>query len=152
MQGAEKVIEYLGRYVHKTGISDQDLVDFDDRTGIFRYRDRQDHRRKTITLPAHKFLRRFLQAVPPKGLNRVQAFGLPHPAHRDMLQRLQLSLTPRQRPDLPTLEPGTRPRSLCPHCGQGSLGLMRRLYPAECVALANVLDADSVVPPARAPP
>jgi Putative transposase len=46
----------------------------------FRYKDSRDHRRKTMTLPAHEFLRRFLQHVPPKGLHRVRAFGLIHPA------------------------------------------------------------------------
>ncbi|WP_437644355.1 IS91 family transposase [Sorangium sp. So ce362] len=153
VQGAEKVLEYLGRYVHRTAISDQGLVGFDDRTVTFRYRDSRDHRRKTMTLPAHEFLRRFLQHVPPKGLHRVRAFGLLHPAHRDTLQRLQLLLAPRQRPESSTPGPRTPPRRLCPHCGQGSLSLVRRLSPAECVALANALAAESTVqPPARAPP
>ncbi|WP_437915619.1 IS91 family transposase [Sorangium sp. So ce302] len=152
VQGAEKVLEYLGRYVHRTAISDQGLVGFDDRTVRFRYRDSRDHRRKTMTLPAHEFLRRFLQHVPPKGLHRVRAFGLLHPAHRDTLQLLQLLLTPRQRSDSPTPGPRTRPRLSCPHCGEGSLGLVRRLSPAECIALANALAGDSLVhPPARAP-
>ncbi|XXS91253.1 transposase [Sorangium sp. So ce362] len=152
VQGVEKVLEYLGRYVHKTAISDQGLVGFDDRTVTFRYRDSRDHRRRTMTLPAHEFLRRFLQHVPPKGLHRVCAFGLLHPAHRDTLQRLQLLLAPRH-PDSFTPGPRTRSRLLCPHCRQGSLSLVRRLSPAECAALANALADDSVVhPPARAPP
>ena len=69
----------------------------DDRTVTFRYRDSRDHRHKVLTLPADEMLRRFLQHVPPRGMHRVRAFGLLHPAERHTLRRLQLLLAPRQR-------------------------------------------------------
>ena len=47
-----------------------------------------------MTLLADEFLRRFLQHVPLRGLHRVRAFGLLHPAERTTLRRLQLLLTP----------------------------------------------------------
>jgi hypothetical protein len=45
-----------------------------------------------MTLPAFEFVRRYLQHVAPKGLHRVRAFGLLHPARRDELHHLQLVL------------------------------------------------------------
>lgn len=153
VQGAEKVLEYLGRYVHKTALSDQAIVANDDRTVTFRYQDSQDHRRKTMTLPADEFLRRFLQHVPPRGLHRVRAFGLLHPAHRDSLRQLQLLLAPRQRTATPTPERPPRLRLPCPRCRQASLVLLRRLSPDECAAWANAAALGPAgLPPARAPP
>ena len=153
VQGAAKVLEYLGRYIHKTAISDQALVALDDRTVTFRYRDSSNHQRKTMVLPAHEFLRRFLQHVPPKGLHRIRAFGLLHPAHRDTLRRLQLLLAPQQQADAPTPVRPSRLRLPCPQCGQASLRLVRRLSPEACLAWANAIAAaPKVAPVARAPP
>jgi hypothetical protein len=153
VQGSEKVLEYLGRYVHKTAISDGAIVGFDDHTVTFRYCNSGDPRRKVMTLPADEFLRRFLQHVPPKGLHRVRAFGLLHPAHRETFQRLQLLLAPRGGLESATPERRSSPRRRCPHCGQDSLRLVRRLSPAECLALADSITAAAPVRPlARAPP
>ncbi len=90
VQGVDAVLEYLGRYVHKTAITDGALVGMSDDAVSFRYRDSRDQRKKTMRLPAGEFLRRFLQHVLPKGLHRVRAFGLLHPARRSVLRRLQL--------------------------------------------------------------
>ena len=71
VQGADSVLAYLGRYVHRTAISDKAIVASDESKVTFAYRDSRDHARKHMTLPAHEFLRRFLQHVPAKGLHRV---------------------------------------------------------------------------------
>jgi hypothetical protein len=153
VQGAEKILEYLGRYVHKTAIADNAIADFDDRTVSFRYRDSRDHQRKTMSLPAHEFLRRFLQHVPRKGLHRVRAFGLLHPAHRTTLRRLQLVLAPRHPLDSSAPARPVRLRLPCPQCRQASLLLLRRLSPQDCLAWANARAAEpGGHPPARAPP
>jgi putative transposase/transposase-like zinc-binding protein len=149
VQGAEKVLEYLGRYVHRTAISDQAIAGFDDHTVTFRYTDSRDHRRKSMTLPADEFLRRFLQHVLPKGFHRVRAFGLLHPVHRTTLGRLQLLLASRQGPASAAPQRPARLRLPCPHCKQASLVLLRRVSREECVARASALAA---LPPARAPP
>ncbi len=155
VQGAEKILDYLGRYVHRTAMSDKAIVDCDDHTVTFRYRHSRDHRHRAMTLPAHEFLRRFLQHVPPKGMHRVRAFGLLHPDHRATLRQLQLLLAPRTAanphlppPDLPELP--QRPRLRCPHCKHGALRLIRRLDPLECIARGT---SDAMgIPLARAPP
>jgi hypothetical protein len=85
--GNDKVLEYFGRYVHRTALSERALLALDDRTVTFRYRDSRDHQRKTMTLAGQEFLRRFLQHVPAKGFHRVRAFGLLHPEYRPTLRR-----------------------------------------------------------------
>jgi hypothetical protein len=144
VHGAERVLEYLGRYVHRTALSDKALLRADDQNVTFRYRDSRDGQRKTMTLPVDEFLRRFLQHVPPKGFHRVHAFGLLHPEHREQLRRLQLLLAPRT----PSVEPSSPPTGArrCPHCKQPALRILRRLTALEC------LEREPRAPVARAPP
>lgn len=148
VQGAEKVIEYLGRYVHKTALSDQAILQCTDQAVTFQYRDSRDGARKQMTLPAHEFLRRFLQHVLPQGLHRVRAFGLLHPVHRESLRRIQLKLASTQAaPKNVLANTSTAPRRRCPACGKAALVLMARLSPAQCLARQQLASC-----PARGPP
>jgi hypothetical protein len=149
VQGADAVLQYLGRYVHRTAITDKAFGAIDDANVTFAYRDSSDHSRKRMTLPAHEFMRRFLQHVPAKGSHRVRAYGLLHPAHRHTLRRLQLMLAGTSTPHT---EPSTtrRPRS-CPRCHQQGVVLLRRLAPDDCIAwTARTMLLHSAQP--RAPP
>ncbi len=75
--GPAQVLEYLGRYTHRTAISNERLVSFDARTVRFRYKDyAQRARRKTMALEAQEFLRRFVLHVLPRGFNRIRHYGL----------------------------------------------------------------------------
>ncbi len=155
--GAEKVLEYLGRYVHRTAMSDRALLGMDDRTVTFRYRDSRDHRHKVLTLPSEEMLRRFLQHVPPKGMHRVRAFGLLHPAERDTLRRLQLLLAPRRPAAEEASAEPPRPRAStkCGHCGEPGLALLQRIEPdlALRAELAVALPwAEAQAPPAPQAP
>jgi hypothetical protein len=154
VHGAGKVLDYLGRYVHKTALSGKAIVGCDDGTVTFTYRDNRDHRRKAMTLPADEFLRRFLQHVPPKGLHRVRAFGLLHPARRKTLHQLQLLLATKSSSHASAPAPPVRPARRCPHCGQDSLRRGRRLSWDECIALARAADdaTAAALHRARAPP
>ncbi|MEZ4296661.1 MAG: IS91 family transposase [Polyangiaceae bacterium] len=150
VQGADKVLDYLGRYVHRTALSDKAIL-ADDHHGVtFSYRRSQDGQRRTMTLPPDEFLRRFLQHVPPKGFHRVRTFGLLHPAHRETLHRLQLLLAPAPAAEQPPRPP--RPPRQCPKCGSSAgVHLVRRLSALECLEWLAKL-ADAPTPVARAPP
>ena len=159
VQGPERVLEYLGRYVHRTALTDKAILHCDDKTVTFAYRDSSDHRRKTMTLGAHEFLRRFLQHVPPRGMHRVRAFGLLHSSKRDTLRQLQLLLA---RPE-PTAAESTKTSSedsqrrtyLCRYCGTGILLWVRTLSAAERDAATTATAATRQSPIsvlARAPP
>jgi hypothetical protein len=156
VHGNDKVLQYLGRYVHRTALSERALLALDAQSVAFRYRDSRDHQLKDMTLPGQEFLRRFLQHVPAKGFHRVRAFGLLHPEHRHTLRRLQLLLAPPQAPkptpaEAEALPVNERPWFACPHCGKSSLRLVRRLSAAECLARDQAALA-ALPATARAPP
>lgn len=77
-KGPESVLEYLGRYTHKIAISNYRIVKVDKQCKevTFSYLDRSDNnKKKTLCLPAHKFINRFLQHVLPKGFVRIRHYG-----------------------------------------------------------------------------
>ena len=69
--GAEHVTEYLGRYTHRVGLSNQRLVHHDDGGVRFRTKDG-----RTTTLPPLEFIRRFLMHVLPAGFVKIRHYGL----------------------------------------------------------------------------
>lgn len=155
VQGAQRVLQYLGRYVHRTALTDKALLGCDERTVRVAYRDSADGRSRCMTLPAQEFLRRFLQHVPAKGLHRVRAFGLLHPAHRATLRQLQLRLAQDARArafdtDEQDDSAPARPPLRCPRCLTPTLQRLRRLSTEECIALERA--ATAATPHARAPP
>ena len=154
VQGADKVLEYLGRYVHKTAIADNAITSIDDRSVTFRYCDSRTHERKAMTPPAPEFLRRFLQHVLPKGMHPVRASGLLHPAHRPSLLQLPLTLAHRPAPSSATPRPA-RSRLRCPTCN-GSMRLLHLSLEA-CAAIVAARGpathrSRAPPPPHRAPP
>lgn len=134
VHGADKVLEYLGRYVHKTAIADHAITSISDGSVTFRYRDSRTRERKAMTLPAQEFLRRFLQHVLPKGMHRVRAFGLLHAAHRKSLFQMQLTLAQRPAPRSATPASPARPRLRCPAC-HGRMRLLHPVTPEACAAI-----------------
>ena len=77
--GPEAVLAYLSRYTHRVAISNHRLVEADQSGVTFKYKDyRIDGlgRYKTMTLPIHEFIRRFLMHVLPKSFHRIRHYGL----------------------------------------------------------------------------
>jgi hypothetical protein len=74
--GAPAVLRYLGRYTHRVAISNHRLLAFDGEHVTFSYKDyaRGDQRR-TMTLTAMEFLRRFVQHTLPRGFVRIRQSG-----------------------------------------------------------------------------
>jgi len=134
--GPEKLLRYLGQYTHRVAISNARLLSCADGQVRFHYRDRAaGDVRKTMTLPAAEFLRRFLGHVLPSGFQRIRHYGLlANRSKRDNLARC------RQLLGVAAPEP-PRKKSLaewvwlllgidvqrCPRCGAG--GLQRDLVP-----------------------
>jgi len=131
----DKVLNYLGRYVHRIAITNSRLVTVGDGQVTFRYQDTGDQQWKSMTLQAEEFIRRFLQHVLPQGFHKVRYYGLWAPGYRPLLRRLQLLLGPADH-SCPPLEPDTAPQAqaaalapqpagrTCPSCGQGILLLV----------------------------
>lgn len=138
--GPEQVLEYLGRYTHRTAISNERLVSLDPQTVRFRYKDyAHGERRKTMTLDAMEFLRRFTLHVLPRGFNRIRHHGLlANRNKRALLARARAAL------DAPApVQAKATPESVrafwqrvagidierCLHCRHGTLRLVAILIP-----------------------
>jgi predicted Zn-ribbon and HTH transcriptional regulator len=73
----ESVIEYLGRYTHKIAISNHRLIDVNDQTVKFRYKNyRTGKLSETMELGGVEFLRRFAQHILPHGFIRIRHYGI----------------------------------------------------------------------------
>jgi len=132
VQGAEKVLKYLGRYVHRIAIANSRILSIENGKVSFRYQGSRTLQWKIMTLDAMEFIRRFLQHVLPKGIHKIRYYGLWNPSHRDTLRRLQIILPQdNDKSDSAacmaelTIETVTtvpiKNGKPCPHCGKGIL-------------------------------
>jgi hypothetical protein len=140
LAGPEPVLQYLGRYTHRSAISNERLVDFDEHSVRFRYTDyAHGARRKTLTLHAQEFLRRFVLHVLPRGFNRIRHYGLiANRSKRALLAKARAALqAPAPTPCAPASESvadfwrriADIDITRCPHCRRGTLRLVATLAP-----------------------
>lgn len=81
--GPRQVLEYLGRYTHRTAISNQRLLNMNSGGVTFHWKDyRQPAAAKTMTVTAEEFIRRFLIHILPPGFKRIRHYGFLSSRHR----------------------------------------------------------------------
>ncbi len=128
--GPEKLLQYLGRYVHRLPLSDASIVRHGPDQVAFRCRDATTGVPRTLQLVPVEFLRRCLQHVPPPGFHRIRYYGLWAPACRPLLRRVQLLLSAvRPSAAVAVADSASRPAPLpptrlCPHCGSPRLAVI----------------------------
>ena len=144
--GAEQVLAYLGRYTHKTAITNHHLVDFDGERVRFRWRDYADgNKAKLMRLDADEFIRRFLLHVLPRGFTRLRHYGLL--ANRCRARKLAVCRDLLGQPaDPEPREPETTREMLlrltgsdiavCGQCGRGELRQILVLEPQHRTGMA----------------
>lgn len=77
MGDVRQIVEYLGRYTHRTAIADQRIVAVDQANVTFRYKDyRNGGKSSVMTLTGTEFLRRFCLHVLPRGYRRIRHYGI----------------------------------------------------------------------------
>ena len=125
--GPEAVLAYLSRYTHRVAIANSRLIACDQNGVTFRWKDYRIEgaaRYKSMTLPTHEFIRRFLIHVLPKGFHRIRHYGLF--ASGDRMANIErarqlLAVPPRvMQPETDTTSEPDQPRILpkpCPCCG-----------------------------------
>jgi Putative transposase/Transposase zinc-binding domain len=126
--GPQAVLAYFARYTHRVAIANSRLISAD-KTGVtFKWKDYRIEgpgRYKTMTLPTHEFIRRFLIHVLPKGLHRIRHYGLfANGKHRaaNIAHARQLLAVPQSaaQHNIDPAAESDQPRALptpCPHCG-----------------------------------
>ena len=130
------VLDYLGRYTHRVALSNDRILSARNGEVTFSYRDRKNHdRKKTMTLDAHEFIRRFLLHVIPKGFVRVRHSGVLANRSKSLLSKCRQLLD--LNPAVPKLaQKSVRELMLeltgiditrCPLCQKGTLVLLAEL-------------------------
>jgi len=138
--GPEAVLEYLGRYTHRSAISNERLVSLEQGAVRFRYKDTaQGGRRRVMELAALEFLRRFALHVLPRGFMRIRHYGLLANRHKRALlatARTALDVPAPVRIDTPPESVAAfwqRVASIdiahCTHCGLGTLRFIATIAP-----------------------
>ena len=115
-------LKYLAPYIFRVAISNRRILSLEGDQVTFGYTDARSGQRKTCTLSAEEFIRRFLQHVLPKGFGKVRYYGLFSPGRRELLARVRQLLScaaapPQQDPQL-AAEPSPVAEFLCPACGK----------------------------------
>jgi len=89
--GASALI-YLGRYLYRGVIREQDIVACHDGQVTFRFRHAKTGKMESRTVPGADFLWLVLQHVLPKGFRRARNFGFLHPNCKRLIALLRLLL------------------------------------------------------------
>ena len=128
--GPSAVLAYLSRYTHRVAIANSRLVAMNDRGVTFRWKDyraKGKTRRKTMTLGANEFMRRFLLHVLPSGFHRIRHYGLLANGARKRklaLARELLHVAPAAdalNNNTAAEQPREQPTFVCWHCGSAML-------------------------------
>ncbi len=110
-----EALSYLARYLFRVAISNSRLLSLDDDKVTFEYEDSDTKERRTMSLSALEFIRRFLQHVLPKGFMKVRYYGLLSPRNRNLLAVVMYLLAAHAVAEGPKTPAKTELR--CPKCG-----------------------------------
>ena len=135
MGGPAQVLEYLGRYTHRTAISNERIRLIDAQQVAFTARADDHGGKRMVTLEGAEFVRRFLLHILPAGIKRIRHYGILAPAcKKAKLGAARLAL------DMPVFNPQALESaqafmirvaladvSLCPCCKKGRLHIIESL-------------------------
>ena len=115
---AEKVIQYLGRYTHRTGLA-KSKIEYSGETVIIKYKNRKTQQRLEEALTPQEFLKRFCQHFFRKGSQRVRYYGfLGNASKSKSLEKIREQIGSIQ-PSLLKVQPK------CSHCNGTSFAFIR---------------------------
>ena len=73
---AKQVINYLSRYTHRTAISNDRIINVDEKNVTFTWKDyNNNYAKQTTTLTGKEFLRLFCMHILPPGFTRIRHYG-----------------------------------------------------------------------------
>jgi hypothetical protein len=139
----DSVLRYLGRYTHRTAISNNRILSTDNNSVSFSYRDYRDgNESKIMTLTANEFIRRFSLHILPSGFRKIRYYGF----LATVAKNKTLSLCKRLLKVRPSSAPSDKisikdlmlkvtgiDMTLCPTCSKGQLTYSSGL-PPPCTA------------------
>ena len=122
-------LKYLAPYIFRVALSNRRILGVENDQITFGYTDGRSGQRKTCTLSAEEFIRRFLQHILPTGFAKVRYYGFLSTAKRHTLHQIRqlLQLPAAIQPVPASRSSGTHqptPELQCPACGQPMLLIM----------------------------
>lgn len=128
-KGADKVIEYLGRYSHRVAISNARIKGITESSVTFDYKDyRQNGAHKLMTLAGQEFLHRFSQHVLPPRFVRIRHYGFLAARNRKKIrsiqQQMEIPCSPMKREKkkwMQVCQEKWTEYNLCKHCGMAQM-------------------------------
>ncbi len=137
-----QVLNYLARYIFRVAITNSRLERIENGQVTFRYRDNRSQQLHRVTLPAQKFIHRFLLHTLPRGCAKVRYYGICSPGCRAQLEQARALLGPARiaattpaavdavlNSPLTELAAPVSATARCPHCHLGQLFQLRVLPP-----------------------
>ena len=125
--GPQQVLGYLGRYTHRTAISNRRILNVENGQVTFQwkdYRHKDKQKSRVMTLDADGFIRRILMHVQEPGFKRIRYCGWMASRHKkDKLALCRKLLTPARDllPEPAADVPGQTQPSPCPQCKTGTM-------------------------------
>lgn len=130
----EKALIYLGRYLYRGVIREQDILQCENGQVTFRYLHAKTGRYRTRTVTGEYFLYLLMLHVLPKGFRRARCYGFLHPCSKKLIRLLQMAL--RVNPfSMFVRKLKERPAIICPVCG-ARMKIIRTMVPKPCVRQA----------------
>ncbi len=111
----QKALIYLGRYLYRGVIAENDIIACKDGIVAFRYRESKTKQFQYRRLSGVKFLRLLLKHVLPRGFRRARNYGFLHPNSKRLIQLLHYLGKLKQSVDLPLVT--RRAALICRCCG-----------------------------------
>ncbi len=111
----KKALIYLGRYLYRGVIQEQDIVACANGKVTFRYQNSKTRQIEFKTVTGEAFLWLLLQHVLPKGFRRARNFGFLHPNSKHLIQVLHLLF--KFDPSRTLAWMRKRPAMICSCCG-----------------------------------
>jgi len=137
---AHAVVRYLARYTYKAAISNSRIVQIDENSVRFHWKDYRDNQQKIMAVSGEEFIRRYLLHVLPKGFMRIRHFGFLANRCRTaklacIRRRIVESAQSSESVQTATKKPETKPKSTfqadcqCPKCRRGVLRMRYEISP-----------------------
>jgi hypothetical protein len=115
----KSVVEYLGRYSHKIAISNHRIIDIDNHSVTFSYKDyRQNGAKKKLTMTHQEFIRRFAIHILPKRFVKIRHYGFLSSSWKR--QKLKI-VQEKMRINLPEKSEKTQKIRKCSCCKNGKV-------------------------------
>jgi len=123
----DKALIYLGKYLYKGVIQEEDILKCDQGMVTFRYFHSKTKTYQTKAVPGEYFLWLLMLHVLPKGFRRVRCYGFLHPCSKKMIKLLQLIL--QFNPVMMVKQLKQRAKVRCRSCG-AAMKIIRVMIPA----------------------